>query len=257
MATKKTDTSEVSVVKIERGRMDIDIIGLSPLILNRMSEKSKHELLCPAGRKNAADKASKLKHEPLEEFRASAYQDSDPKAPTLLQMMASSFKGAIGSAARDLPGATKTQVMRLTSMVGDYVHVYGIPKLFMSVVRSADMNKTPDIRTRVIVPQWACRISIVHASPMLKSQAVLNLLAASGVIAGVGDWRPEKGSGNYGQFEIVGDDTDTAFRKIVTDGKRAAQQQAMIDAEPYDDETAELLTWFTAEAKRRGFKEVA
>ncbi len=169
--------------------------------------------------------------------------------------MASAFKAALKSAALDLPGASKSQIGRLTYVEGDLVSIYGVPKLLMSVVRSADMNRTPDIRTRAILTEWACRVSITFVMPLLREQAVVNLLAAAGITQGIGDWRPQKGSGSYGQFALVGIG-DADFDRIVATGGRDAQMAAMAEPECYDDETEKLLSWFDVESKRRGFKVV-
>lgn len=252
----KKDDGQIDVLKVERGEFDCFILGTSPLILNRMSEKAKRTILLPGPKKNGAEKASTLKHNPLEEFEASAYRTSDPKAPTLLLHLASAFKGAIKSAALDMPGTKKAQIGRLTYVQGEYISIYGIPKLLMSTVRSADINKTPDIRTRVIVPEWACMIRVSYVKPLLREQVVVNLLAAAGLYAGTGDWRPEKGSGNYGQFELV-DADDKRHERLVKECGRAAQVKAMKAAEPHDDESSDLLQWFREEANRRGFKDAA
>jgi len=98
------------------------------------------------------------------------------------------------------------------------------------------MNKTPDVRTRAILPRWACRVSIRYAQPVIKLQSVANLLAAGGITSGVGDWRVEKGSGGYGTYQIVTDD-DPEYLDIVA-----------------TDETESLFAWYDIEAKRRGFK---
>ena len=261
MATAKTTanpTQEIvtDILKVTTGQFDCCIVGTSPLILNRMSEKAKHELLMPKGRKTAIEKALSLKHQPVDEYRASAYTLKDPTAPTLLALLSTSFKGAIRSAALDMPGAKKAQIGRLTYIAGEYVGIYGIPKLFMSVTRSADMNKTPDVRTRAIVPEWATRITITFVQPLIRVQAVANLLAAAGITIGVGDWRPEKGSGSYGQFRIA-DPSDPDFLRIMETGGRVAQTQALEDPVPYDDETAELLSWFHEERGKRQLKGVA
>lgn len=256
MAKAKTSTSSesVDILQVERGTLDLCVLGTSPIILNRMSEKAKRELLLPKGRKTAAEKATTLKHNPLEEYRASAYRIQSADSPTLLAILSTSFKGAMATAALDLPGAKKAQIGRLTYVNGDYVPIYGLPQLFMSVVRSADMNKTPDIRTRAIIPEWACRLKVTYIKPLMTPQAVLNLIAASGLTIGVGDWRPEKGKGNYGQFEIVSDE-DARFMDIVKRGQRMAQQAALDTPVCYDDETSSLLAWFDDEMdarKRRG-----
>lgn len=253
MATKSV---ELDVLKVDHGQIEFMVLGTTPLILNRMSEKVLRELLMPKGRKNAAEKASSLKHDPMEEFRASPYIDPDENAPTYLQHLASAFKGAIKSAALDLPGSSKAQIGRLTWVNGERISIYGIPQIFLSVTRSADINRTPDVRTRAIVPQWCARLSVSFVRPNLKEQAVANLLASAGLTQGVGDWRPGKGSGTYGQFELVAAD-DPRFAHLVKHCGRKAQIAAMQDPEPYDQESSELLAWFAAEAKSRGFKMAA
>lgn len=258
MATaKNTAPDEISdILKVTTGSFDCCIVGTSPLILNRMSEKAKRELLMPKGRKTAVEKATSLKHMPVDEYRASAYTLSDTSEPTLLAMLSTSFKGALRSAALDMPGAKKAQIGRLTYISGEFVGVYGVPKLFMSITRSADMNKTPDVRTRAIVPHWACRLTVTFVQPLIRAQAVANLLAAAGITIGVGDWRPEKGAGSYGQFRIA-DKDDAEFKAIVKAGGRAEQAQALESPVCYNDETAELLSWFDDELSKRALKGMA
>lgn len=254
--SKGKDNAEISIVKIEQGRIQFCVLGVSPLIMHAMSAKVGRELLLPRGRKTAADKASSLKHNPYEEYRDSVYKAVGDDGDTRCLVRSTAFKSAMASAALDIPGAAKAQIGRLTYVNGDYVEVYGVPRLHMAVVRSADMNKTPDIRTRAILPAWACRVTVTYTRPILRESSVVNLLAAAGVMRGIGDWRPEKGSGSFGQFELVSSD-DERFLSVVKSGGRAAQDKALANPECYDGETAELLSWFDSEANRRGFKVVA
>jgi len=78
------------------------------------------------------------------------------------------------------------------------------------------------------------------------------LLAAAGIMRGIGDGRPEKGWGSYGQFDLV-DKTDKRWLAVVKAGGRAAQDAALKDPEPYDSETLSLLDWFRSTSKERGF----
>jgi len=256
MASKKSEGTEISVLEVSRGVIEFCVLGNSPLICNAMSAKAKQQLLLPPTKKNAAEKASTLKHQPMDEFRASMYTARDPACPTRIIAKATAFKGALMSAAIDIPGAAKAQIGRLAYVEGDEIPIFGIPQLLMSVTRSADMNKTPDVRTRAILPKWACRIAIQYTTPLLKEQAIINLLAAAGITQGVGDWRVQKGSGNYGQFSLVSPD-DKEFVRIIKEGGKNAQDKAIADPVCYDSETEELLSWFHVETKRRGFKEVA
>lgn len=252
MAGKK-DTGEVSILEVRTGEIRFCILGRTPLILSRMSEKAKHELLFPKGRKSASEKAASLKHNPYDEYRSSPYTLDE--GPTYLAGLATWFKQAMRGAAVDIPGSSKAQIGRLIWVGGEKIALYGLPKLFMSITRSADMNRTPDVRTRCIVPQWAMFIDVAYVMPLMKEQVVVNLLAAAGVMQGVGDWRPQKGSGTYGQFEVVAID-DKRFQKIISEGSRAAQHEAITTPVCYDSDTAELLGWFDTETKRLGFKVV-
>lgn len=252
MPTAKQDTAIV-VDSVRKETIGVPIRGVRPLILNKVSEKAKRELLFPlGGRKTAADRAASLKHDPLAEFRSAPYTLPDEDAPTLLAGLASWFKNAMMDAALDMPGAKKTQIGRLLWVEGERTPIYGVPELFMSITRSADMNRTPDVRTRCIVPAWATIIEITYVVPMLNEKSVLNLLGAAGMICGVGDWRPQKGKGTYGQFVLTNPDDDAEFVRIMQTGGRAAQAAAMANPDPYDDESEELLAWFDEELERRG-----
>lgn len=254
MATKKE--ASVEVMEVKTGRIDFCILGKSPIILARMTEKAKQELLMPKGRKSAAERAGTLKHNPFEEFRAAPYLSEDPQSETLLCHIATAFKQSARGAALDIPGSTKSQIGRLVWVEGERVPLYGVPRIFMAITRSADMNKTPDVRTRCIVPEWACKLSVSFVKPIIKEQVIVNLFAAAGLMQGVGDWRPGKGSGNYGQFELV-DENNADFQRITQQYRREAQQAAMDRPVAYDRETEEMLEWFSAESKRRGFEVVA
>mgnify|MGYP006284992247 CR=1 FL=1 len=249
-------TSEtIDVLKITQDRVTYAVRGRTPLLLNRMSEKAKNQLLFPKGKKTAADKVNSLKHNPVQEFRDSPYRLREDDAPTLVAHLATAFKQAIAATAIDIPGATKAQISRLLWVEGEKLPIYGIPKLHMSVTRSADMNKTPDIRTRCILPEWATYVTVTFSTPILREAVVSSLFAAAGMIQGVGDWRNQKGSGTFGQFELV-DAEDADFKRIVETGGRQAQIDAMEAAESYDLETEELFDWFITEAEKRGVKEV-
>jgi hypothetical protein len=258
MVTKTTataDSGEIVIQQVKTHTIDFCILGTSPLILNRMAQKTWFELLAPKGKKTTAEKASTLKHDPLAEFRASPYI-MRPDANTLLGVMCSGFKKAMGTAALRSPGVKKTEINQLVYVNGEFAEIYGIPKVFMAITRSADMNRTPDVRTRAILPEWACKLSVTFVSPALRETSIANLLASAGVVSGIGDWRQEKGSGSFGSFALVAHDDKDFLRILKTQG-RQAQQAAMDDPEAYNDETSEMLAWFDVEIRRRGFKVAA
>jgi len=244
-------TTKESVVTIEQmqvGVAAVNIVGTSPMIFNAMSAKARHELLLPRGRKSVAEKAQTLKHDPLSEYVNSCYRRIGD-GETRIIFPAAAFKSAMCNAALEVQGAKKAQIGRLVWVEGDYVDVYGVPKLMMSVVRSADMNKTPDIRTRAIIRDWACTIRVRHVMPTLSYIAVARLLETAGMVIGVGDFRQEKGKGNYGQFRVADASEIAAIKK---GGGIKQQDAAFKTPECYDSESAELLAWFNTERAARG-----
>jgi hypothetical protein len=251
MAKSVAQPTEYEILEISRGEVTLHIVGEMPIILNRMAEKAKRDLLLGGRRKTEADKAANLKHDPEAEFRASVYRNSGDQAPTRLRFPAPGFKGAMSTAALDIPGAKKSEVGRLVWVVGTHVDLWGIPELKMDVVRSADINKTPDIRTRAILPHWACSVTIRYIEGKLNAKAVVNLVLASGLISGIGDFRQEKGKGNYGQFRIC-EPNDEEYREIKRTGGRVAQDEALLNYRCYDEETQELLDWYLTEIVRLG-----
>jgi hypothetical protein len=252
--SKKPATTQITeVLRVTEGRLEACIVGMTPFIANKMSNKGLHELLFPGGGRREG-----LKHDPLKEFRGSPYTFSHPNAPTLLAHVVTAFKGGMRNAAIDMPGMKKAQVGRLVWVCEQLTAMYGVPKLGMHVVRSADMARTPDVRTRAIIPEWACRIHITFAEQLIRPQAVVNLLSTAGLTQGVGDWRPEKGSGNFGRFRLT-DANDPDFKRIVREGGRKQQLAAMEADTPefFDPDSAELYGWFVEERKRRELKGVA
>lgn len=249
MKAKKQAGESIAIMKLESEEVAFCVRGTTPLIYNAMSSKAMHDLLLPP-RKNRAEREATLKHNPLEEYRASVYRHRGDDHPTRLMMLGSMFKRALSTAALDMPGASKSALGRLTWVTDSHIDLYGVPELYMCVVRNAGMNRTPDIRTRAVVPSWACVVRVRYAKPAIDGQSIINLMAAAGVIVGVGDFRQEKGAGTHGQFELVGND-DAEFKRIMKTGGRAVQDAALQSPGFYDQESEDLFRWFEQELTRR------
>lgn len=248
--TTKTSNAEIEVQTLQQGEVTFCILGASPFYSNRVAEKAKRELLMPRGRLTMAQKANNLKHNPLEEYRNSPYLRRGD-GQTRIQMLATAFKAAVAQAAIDMPTAvSKSQINRLAYVVNEFVPIWGIPRLDMAIVRSADMNRTPDIRTRAKIDEWASLVTIRYVMPMLSERSVATLLSASGIICGIGDFRQEKGKGNNGLFEIVPKD-DPRYLRIIAEGGMAAQDKALAEPECSNSETEDLLAWFSEEVAKR------
>ena len=249
MALKKSEP-ELKIDALKRGRVTVKLIGETPFYYNAMSVKAKRDLLIGAGRKTAAQK-KEIKHNPEQEFRDSVYKIKSDE--TLLGFPAAGVKGAMATAALETPGVTKTSVQRLIFIPHERIRIWGKPYLKMDVVRSADMNKTPDIRTRAYLPNWCAEVDIAFVTPSLSVHSVISLLTNAGMISGLGDFRQEKGKGSNGCFSVHGDDLgdmQPIWDDNVSQG-REVQQLAMDNPECYDDDTRELMTLMNEERIKR------
>lgn len=243
--TERKSSEEITLVQAAPDTVSVWILGKTPFISNRLAEKARQELLLPRGRLSTAEKASNLKHNPLVEFRSSMHRGKDK-----LFIPSGMVKGAIRTAALDTEGTKKTEVGRLVWVEGQELTIYGIPQLLMSVVRSADMNRTPDIRTRAIFPRWCVQVNVSFVRPKMTSRNVVTLLHNAGLTCGVGDWRPEKGNGSYGQFTLT-DDKNPEVISLVENEGWDAQQEAIERPKFYDLDSEDLFDWFSLEASKR------
>ncbi len=256
MATKTTSKADgqyeaLQIEALKRGRITLRLIGQTPFYFNAMSAKAKRDLLIGGGKKTAAEKVQ-IKHNPEQEFRDSVYRLE--AGPTLLGFPAPGVKGAMATAALETNGLNKTTVNRLIFMPEQRIKVWGRPLLKMDVVRSADMNKTPDVRTRAFLPEWCAEVDIAFITPRLSSHSIVSLLSNAGAIVGLGDFRQEKGRGSYGTFSVHStemDEDDAATWAHITAQGRNEQIAALDEPECADDETRELMAILRQERMKR------
>ena len=247
--TMKDEEKTITINRLDRGLVTLYVLGKS-LVMNRMSKKARETLLLPRPTQNRAAREQVLKHDPPAEFRESIYRCRDENAPTLVHVPNGAFKKAMAQAALDMPGATKAEIGRLVKVIDATVHVYGKPYLYMDTVRMAGINRTPDIRTRALFKEWACKITIQYIRSKIREQDIVNLMDAAGTITGIGDGRTEKGTFNNGEWELVSGDNEQ-WLALVRKYGRKAQQAAMDTPEASDMDTEELLAWFGIEIIRR------
>ena len=234
--TPKTDAT-ITIRQIVQDEMHVQMIGTTPLYCHRLPQKARQQLLVGGRKKTAAEKLE-IKHHPLEEFRASMDIDESVEGDSVIFFPAMAFKSAMVTAALEIPGIKGTQVKRLIFMPDSTVPIYGIPQLKTDVVRSADMNRTPDIRTRAFFPKWGTEFVLRFTRPALSQNSVTALLHNAGIVAGVGDFRQEKGKGSYGSFRLVEETDKKAFESL---RDRQGQLDAIETPRMADNDTAELL----------------
>ena len=251
MAAPKKDAPLV-IPQIRQQGATINLTGNTGLVCHRMSAKAKHQLMLGGRRKTAAQRLE-IKHHPRDEFRASMHLCKEPYTPmdtngapvgpaTHVVFPSMAVKSAMATAALVVAGIRKTDVQRLVFIPSEWIPVYGIPKLRMDIVRSADMNRTPDVRTRSYFETWGSIVSLLYSEPALSQHAIAALLANAGIVCGIGDFRQEKGKGSFGCFTAGGD---------LPEFDLAAQWDAIEFPQPANSESAELLSEYDNEVENR------
>lgn len=249
MALAKEKETTISIAPLKRASVKLRIVGTTPLFQNRMANKVKQGLLVGTKKKTKSEKAA-IKHDPLREFRDSA--EILPNGPTALGLRVVAVKAAMCTAALETEGLTKTSSQRLIFMPGDFFSLYGTPTLRMDVTRSADINRTADVRTRAFLPKWGAEVTIQFIIPQLSISSIVALLCNAGVLVGVGDYRQEKGKGAFGSFRVLGEgDEDDEWNDLVANHARPAQEAALADPALADRDTEDLMAFYNTESKRR------
>jgi len=242
MPAKKTTPKSIHVKRITAKTLNVFIRGTAPLILNRMPEKARLALLAGGGGKKQK-RSGAPKHDPLAEFVSSMQREPGYYPDTDIVFPAVAFKNAMATAAIYSDSVNKTDIKRLIYLPNEWAPIYGVPQLRLDVMRQAGMSRTPDIRTRAIIPEWGTRFQLDYLPPMSHT-AILTLLTNAGVIAGIGDSRQELGKGSFGTFELVN-------KGDLPEMDLAAQRAAIESPVAFNPQSRDLLELFHEEMQRR------
>lgn len=211
MATKKNATETVIIPAINIQRATITVVGDSPLIVHKWSEKAKKEIL-DKQMKKAKTKGHEAK-DPVADFIDSLYWlDGEPE-----QKDEAGFADAVQNGARfGFPsvafkaaavaagyrsGVTKDKVSMNAAfhLDGEYVELQGVPEMREDMVRVG--MGTADIRYRGEFKDWRAIFEVKYNASAISLEQLVNLFNLGGFACGLGEWRPEKG-GAFGMFHV-------------------------------------------------------
>lgn len=201
------DEKEVKLPALEIRRMKVKVRGVSPLIVNAFSNKAKEEMAAKQQKQARLAKAAK---DPVACFNAARYVVNGKDCITAITM-----KKAIMTAAT-FADEYKTHIgmclfVRGSEGNGDFIPILGSkPQMREDVVRVGTMTKTADLRYRPEYVDWSAEFVIEYNARVLTADQVLNLVSIAGFSCGVCEWRPQKGGGDYGRFELDMRDVATA-----------------------------------------------
>jgi len=178
-------------------RIEVTLVGDTPLIMHKWSEKAKKEMLDKQMKKAKLAKAAK---DPERDFRESIYiigigKDAYYGFPVI------AFKAAAVTACTSIGGITKVQARQAFHIDGEFAKIEGSePKMREDMVRVG--MGTADIRFRGEFFPWFTTLTIAHNANVMSAEQILNMLNTAGFGVGIGEWRPEK-DGQYGRFHVA------------------------------------------------------
>ena len=194
-AVKKQEPKVIVIPPIKIEKMTLNIIGDTPLLMHRFSEKAKNKI-----REKQTGKANRGKGEarkPEEECMDAAHM-IDKKT---FGFPAEGFKKAAVTACTSL-NITKVQTRQAFHVIGDVGNLVKI-KASKPVMRE-DTVRIPSgatLRYRPEFDQWSAKLSIVYNKGVVSAEQVANIFNTAGFAVGIGEWRPER-SGQFGMFHV-------------------------------------------------------
>lgn len=203
MAVKKTKV--VSVFQLERETVQIPIIGMTPLIMHKFSEKSLREMQDKQAHKTKTKK--KEAREPEKEYRSAIYflnGSSTAGEQERYGFPAIGFKKAAVGSARHIDGLTMTELygaFHILPDAGDLVEVFsGEVVMRTDTVRIG--QGTTDLRYRPEFRNWCALLRVDINIASISIEQVTNCINIGGFSGGIGDWRPER-KGHFGMYRVA------------------------------------------------------
>ena len=177
--------------------MCLKVIGDSPLVCHRFSEKAKKQILDKQMKKAKGAKEAK---DPQADYEASLYPHPDGG----YGFPAIGLKAAAVSACRNVDGITMTMARQAFHIPCELVVIDGEPEMREDMVRLN--GKTADIRYRGAFNEWSTEFDVRFDANVISVEQLVNLFNIAGFAVGIGEHRPER-SGSWGMFHIATEDS--------------------------------------------------
>lgn len=220
--TKKTEVLEIRPIEIKK--VQLRIVGDTPLIMHAWSEKAKRMMLeAQMGKAKGKKKEPKspaddfirsmywLSQIPVysdnasEEEKMDAFEDAIQNGAKF-GFPVTAFKQAAISAAYRMGWAKDKVSLRgaffIESDENGMIEIHSDAPTMREDMVKVGMG-TADIRYRGEFANWSADITInYNVNGQYDLESIVNIINAGGYICGVGEWRPEK-DGQYGMFHVA------------------------------------------------------
>lgn len=207
MAKRKQDEQrlvaeeKISIPPIRKQQATITIIGVSPLLVNKFSTKSKTEMLEKQTKKARGAKETR---NPAQEVESAVYRLPDGR----YGIPASGVKNCAISACRFIEG------VKMTTAKGSFFVIEEADGLVPIDVKGGKHQiderivaigpfgkKTKMVRFRPRFDEWQCTFKVMYDPDTISAEQLLNLYERAGFSVGLCEYRPER-SGALGMFMV-------------------------------------------------------
>lgn len=190
--------TQVHIDAIPAETMAVPIVGTTPLLVHRFSEKSKRQMLD----KMQGRKSPKVGKDPEAEYEAAFYRLKDGSYGFPVAAFKLATVGAARFYGKDVTMTALKQFMFFRGEVGEdglsLARLEGEPHSREDVVR---VGQGTDLRYRPEFREWSTTLEVTYVTSALTRGSVLSLIDGGGMGVGVGEWRPEK-KGDFGTYRI-------------------------------------------------------
>ena len=192
-------SERIEIDEIASERIRVPIVGTTPLIVHRFSEKAKRKMLDDMqGRKSLKEPKDPQAEDEQAFYRLATGEYGLPSVP---------FKSAtIGGCrfyGKSVTMASVRQFLFVRGQAGDdgqqLTPVTGEPHMREDVVTVGRGGH--DLRYRPQFDDWTAILEVDYITSALTRGSVLSLINAGGMGVGVGEWRPER-SGDFGTYRV-------------------------------------------------------
>jgi len=189
----KSNTIKVQIPELKKETISVEIIGLTPLIMEKMDMDVVERYNLKKGKKLSK------KDDVLEEekYEGKKHFTEDGK----IGFPSAGFRNGMVEVAPYLDGMDKKKIRSIQTTQEI------IPIKYKKEVKDIKWGKTSGITKaprKIIRPkfqEWSCKVDFTYNAEMISAEQVINLLNWAGFHMGIGGFRPQC-SGIFGQYEV-------------------------------------------------------
>lgn len=207
---KKEEKIELKNVVVKS--MQITIIGDSPLLMRRFSEKAKQQLLDIQTKK--AKTTKEIRDPWADMIDGLNWLTPMPENKTeegFNEALANGAKfgfpavglkqSAISAAYRAGLSKNKVELQGLFHIPDEFIVIEGVPEMREDYVKIPKTGAA-DLAFRGEFKQWKSTFTINYIDGIYSIEQIINFINLGGFTVGIGEWRPEKG-GSFGRFHVA------------------------------------------------------